>query len=154
MVGCVLNDRYRLDGELGHGGMGVVYRAHDLLLERDVALKLLSHLAHNAPRVRGSTASARLLAEARAAARLNHPNIVSIYDAGEADLPEAGGRVPFIVMELVAGPSLHEAPPGSLADTLRITGQVCAALENAHSLGIVHRDLKPENVLIAADGTA
>ncbi|RPI56582.1 MAG: hypothetical protein EHM56_04400, partial [Chloroflexi bacterium] len=147
MLGCLLNDRYRLDVELGRGGMGVVYRAHDLLLDRDVALKLLSQQS-------GTAASARLLQEARAAARLNHPNIVSVYDAGEADVPEVGGRVPFIVMELVGGPSLHQSPPGSLADMLRITGQVCAALEDAHRLGIVHRDLKPENVLIAADGTA
>jgi serine/threonine-protein kinase len=89
------------------------------------------------------------LREARSAAQLNHPNIVSIYDAGEATVPGVDDLVPFIVMELVAGPSLHQCPPDTLEETLRLAGQICAALDHAHAHGIVHRDLKPENVLLA-----
>src|SRR5512137_766120 len=143
MIGAVLNGRYRLDAALGRGGMGVVYRARDLLLDRDVAVKVLS------AGLLGTEGRARLLGEARSAAQLNHPNIVSIYDAGEATVPGVDDPVPFIVMELVAGPSLHQRRPDSLEETLRLAGQICAALEHAHAHGIVHRDLKPENVLLA-----
>ncbi len=142
MIGMVLNDRYRLDAELGRGGMGVVYRAHDILLDRDVAVKVLSATALS------TESRARLLREAQAAAKLNHPHIVSIHDAGEAE------GVPFIVMELVEGESLHDRRPQALDDILAIARQVCAALEHAHAHGIIHRDLKPENVLLTPDGTA
>jgi len=151
MIGSLLNERYRLDAEVGRGGMGVVYRAHDALLDRDVAVKVLSATEL------GTEGRTRLLREARAAAGLNHPNIVSVHDAGEARFPDpadsAGpaGRVapmPFVVMELVEGPSLHERRPGSLEETVAVARQVCAALEHAHARGIIHRDLKPENVLI------
>jgi tetratricopeptide (TPR) repeat protein len=142
VIGTVLNERYRPDAELGRGGMGVVYRAHDLLLERDVAVKVLSATSLD------DEGRSRLLREARSAAGLNHPNIVAVHDAGQAE------GIPFIVMELVEGTSLREQQPESLDETLSITGQVCAALEHAHAHGIVHRDLKPENVLIAPDGTA
>jgi LuxR family maltose regulon positive regulatory protein len=138
-AGTLLNGRYRLDGELGHGGMGVVYRAHDALLERDVAIKVLSTTALSAEN------RARLLREAQAAAKLNHPNIVSIYDVDKVD------GVPFIVLELVEGRSLYERRPRLLEEILSIAQRVCAALEHAHTHGIIHRDLKPENVLIAAD---
>ncbi len=140
MIGQTLQDRYRLDTAAGQGGMGTVYRAHDLLLDRPVAVKVLnaSHL--------GTQGRNRLLQEARAAARLNHPNIVGIYDAGEA----AG--VSYIVMELVAGRSLYEAWPLPPAQMLEVARQVCAALEHAHTHGIVHRDLKLENILIMAGG--
>jgi predicted ATPase/DNA-binding SARP family transcriptional activator len=134
-----LQERYRLEAELGRGGMGVVYRAHDTLPERDVAVKVLSQATLD------SENRARLLREAQAAAGLNHPNIASIHDAGEVD------GSPFIVMELVEGPSLHEQRPEALDDILAIACQVCAALEHAHAHGIVHRDLKPENVLLALD---
>jgi eukaryotic-like serine/threonine-protein kinase len=145
MIGAVLNDRHRLDAELGRGGMGVVYQARDLLLDRDVAVKVLS------AGFPGAEGRARLLREARSAARLNRPNIVSIYDAGETTMPGISDPLPLIVMELVAGPSLHLRRPDSLplAETLRLAGQVCAALEHAHPHGIVHRGLKPENVLLA-----
>src|SRR3972149_448645 len=138
-VGDFLVNRYRLDAELGRGGMGIVYRARDTLLDRDVAVKVLS-----GPSL-GSEGRARLLHEARAAAQLNHPNIVSIYDAGEA------GGVPFIVMELVEGASLFDRRPQTLGAILAVARQVCAALEHAHAHGIVHRDLKPENVLVVSD---
>jgi predicted ATPase len=145
----LLGNRYRLDAELGRGGMGVVYRAHDTLLDRDVAVKVLN--ASNLSR----DSRARLLREARAAARLNHPNIVLVHDAGEADpTPVLGaGGMPFVVMELVEGKSLFELKPQSLDEIMAVAQQVCAALEHAHAHGIVHRDLKPENVLITPDGT-
>ncbi len=136
MISTTLLDRYRLEAELGRGGMGVVYRAHDALLDRPVAVKLLSAAAL------GTEGRARLLREARAAAQLNHPNIASVYDAGESD------GVPFIVMELVEGHSLNEDRPSTLEDIVTISRQVCEALEHAHTHGIVHRDLKPENVLL------
>src|SRR5512140_1831623 len=102
MIGSLLNNRYRLDDFLGRGGMGVVYRAHDTLLDRDVAVKLLSDAGP------GTEGRARLLNEARAAAQLNHPNIVTVFDAGEVE------QKPFIVMELIDGLSLDEHPPASL----------------------------------------
>ena len=136
MIGALLQNRYRLDAELGHGGMGTVYRAHDTLLDRAVAVKILKDTGL------GSEGRARLLREAQAVARLNHPNIVTVYDAGEVD------AMPFILMELVEGFSLRERPPHSLEETLRIAHQLCSALEHAHAHGIVHRDLKPENVIV------
>jgi non-specific serine/threonine protein kinase len=141
MIGTLINERYRLDSELGRGGMGTIYRAHDTLLDRDVAVKVLSDTTLNAE------SRARLLREAQAAARLNHPNIVSVHDAGEAE-----PAMPYIVMELVEGEALQVGH--SLEQTLSIAEQVCAALEHAHAHGIIHRDLKPENILIASDGRA
>jgi len=159
MVTTLLN-RYHLEAELGKGGMGTVYRAHDTLLDRDVAIKVLTD-----PSLR-STGRTRLIREARAVARLNHPNIISIYDVAEAGAGKAGGEsaggdnplsaggMPFIVMELAQGETLDRRRPGSLAETLAIARQICAALDHAHEHGILHRDLKPENVVIAPDGTA
>ncbi|HET7011162.1 MAG TPA: ABC transporter substrate-binding protein [Anaerolineales bacterium] len=141
-VGTVLEDRYRLLSEIGRGGMGTIYRAHDQALERDVAVKVVS------PSELGSAGRTRLIHEARAAAQLNHPNIVTVHDVGQVD------GAPFIVMELVEGASLHERPPDSTRELVRVAIQVCAALDHAHGHGVVHRDLKPENILIAPDGTA
>ena len=140
--GTLIHDRYRLEKEIGRGGMAAVYRARDEKLHRDVAVKVLSE-----PGL-GTAGRARLVHEAQAAAQLNHPNIVTIHDVGEVE------NTPYIVMELVEGGSLHERPPASTADIVRIARQVCAALEHAHAHGIVHRDLKPENVLLASDSTA
>ncbi len=142
MIGALLNERYRLEALLGQGGMGEVYRAHDTLLQRDVAVKVMS------AGVLGTKGRARLLQEARAVACLNHPNIVSVHDAGESE------TVPFIVMELVDGRSLHDRPPRDMEETITIARQVCKALDHAHSQGVIHRDLKPENVLLSPDGTA
>ncbi|MEJ2737967.1 MAG: protein kinase [Anaerolineae bacterium] len=144
-IGTLLNGRYQLEAELGRGGMGVVYRAHDTLLDRPVAVKVLSAAAL------GTEGRAHLLREARATAGLNHPNIVTVYDVGEADAAGPAGPMFFIVMELVEGPSLHDRRPDSLEETVAVARQVCAALEHAHTRGIVHRDLKPENVLLASD---
>lgn len=142
MIGTLFRNRYRLDQELGKGGMGIVYRAHDTLLQRDVAVKILSNSSI------GTEGRARMLREAQAAARLNHPNIVSVYDAGE----ESGTS--FIIMELLDGDSLYERRPQALEDVIQVTGQICNALEHAHTHGIIHRDLKPENVIVTKSGVA
>jgi predicted Ser/Thr protein kinase len=139
---------YSLQRELGRGGMGVVYLARDVQLDRDVAIKVLpAHLARDA------TARERFLREARMAAGLSHPNIVPIHRVGEA-----GGFV-FFVMSYVEGETLGERlrargplPP---ADAMRILREVAWALAYAHGRGIVHRDVKPDNILLeAATGRA
>lgn len=137
-----LNQRYHLEAEIGRGGMGVVFRARDSLLERQVAIKMLSSYGL------GTEGRTKLLREAQAAAQLNHPNIVAIHDADEV------GDTFFIVMELVEGKNLHEKPPASLQETLVIARQVCLALEHAHKNQVIHRDLKPENILLDSQGTA
>jgi len=148
MIGETLADRYRVDAELGRGGMGVVYRAHDTLLDRPVAVKVLSDSGL------GTEGRARLLREARAAAKLDHPNIVSVYDAGEADPAPSGGagNTPFIVMQLVGGTSLRDVGPLSIPQIIAVARQLCDALDHAHEQGIVHRDLKPENVVVVGSG--
>jgi len=139
-AGTVLSARYRLDAEIGRGGMGLVFRATDLKLQREVAVKvLLATLADDSARQ-------RLQREARAAAALNHPHIVAVHDVGE----DRG--LPFFVMELVPGPTLGQARPSDLAEIVALALQICDALEHAHTTGIVHRDLKPDNVLFAATG--
>ncbi|MGD8751128.1 MAG: serine/threonine-protein kinase, partial [Anaerolineales bacterium] len=121
LIGKILNDRYRLDAVLGRGGMGVVYRAHDTLIEREVAVKVLA--GGNL----GTEGQVRLLQEARAAGRLNHPNIVTIFDVGE-EIDHT-----FIVMELIDGPSLFDHQPVNLTAIIKVARQVCAALEHAHA---------------------
>src|SRR5689334_7052773 len=164
MLGATFLNRYRLEAELGQGGMGTVYRAHDVLLDRYVAIKVLTEARL------GAEGRTRLLHEARAVARLNHPNIIAIYDVadtgadlvGGADIGASSGRQPieptgsqlFIIMELAQGETLDRRGPQALADTLDIAVQVCAALDHAHAHGIIHGDLKPENIAIAPDGTA
>jgi serine/threonine-protein kinase len=135
-----LPDRYRVVREIGRGGMGVVYEARDEKLQRTVAVKVLSAREIDEPTRR------RFLREARAAAALNHPNIVAVYDAGESN------GVPYLVMEHVRGRSLREDPPDSLDEAIDVARQVCDALEHAHARGVVHRDLKPGNVLVRRDG--
>jgi tetratricopeptide (TPR) repeat protein len=139
--GLVLRDRYRLDSELGRGGMGIVFRATDLELQREVAVKVVSESAT-------ADAGQRLLREARSAAALNHPHIVSVYDVGEAL------GMPFLVMELVNGPNLTKVRSIELPRVIEIAGQICAALEHAHANHIVHRDLKPDNVLLSTPDAA
>jgi len=137
----LIAERYRIEGELGRGGMGILYLAHDELLDRRVAIKVV-----NDPNL-GEKGRDRLLREARLAAQLNHVNIVAIHDVIET----AG--TPQVVMEYVEGQSVHERPPGDLDQILDIAKQLCSALTHAHQHGIVHRDLKPENVLLTGDGT-
>lgn len=138
--------RYRIVAELGRGGMGVVYEAHDEQLGRAVALKVLHPLlAAQADLV------ARFTAEARTAAQLDHPNIVPIYDTGSTD------GVPFIAMKLVRGTTLQQRladGPLPLDEALAILRQVAAALDRAHAVGVVHRDVKPGNVLLTGGGQA
>ena len=130
---------YELAAEIGAGGMGVVYRARDTRLGRDVAIKLSNERF-----------SERFEREARAVAALNHPNICTLHDVG----PD------YLVMELVEGETLAEmlaqrpsSSPGlPFEETLRLARQIVSALEAAHEKGIVHRDLKPGNIKITADG--
>jgi len=141
--------RYRILGELGRGAMGVVYRAVDPLIEREVALKTL----HNElPEDVIDEVRVRFLREARSAGRLNHPNIVTIFDVGQE------GDAAYIAMELLEGPSLHQMlkerqriPFYTAAD---IIAQVADALHHAHGFSIVHRDVKPANVVVAPSGRA
>jgi serine/threonine protein kinase len=140
--------RYRLIGQLGHGGMGTVWRAHDELLDREVAVKevIVSGLAPEDQ----SVLHTRMQQEARAAARIKHPNVITVFD-----VIQEGGR-PWIVMELVDGQSLADiiATEGTLLprDAARIGTAVLAALDMAHQLGILHRDIKPANVLLERSG--
>jgi eukaryotic-like serine/threonine-protein kinase len=137
--------RYRLGERLGHGGMGEVFVAHDLRLDREVALKLL-----RADLAEQDGMRERVVAEARLAARLTHPHVVGVLDTGEQD-----GR-PFVVMERLSGRTLRDELQGGPmpAERVRDVGlQVLRALAAAHALGIVHRDVKPGNVLDAGVGT-
>jgi serine/threonine protein kinase len=131
--------RYRIDREIGRGGMGTVYAARDVELDRDVALKVIS--------VPDPDAADRMLREARIVARLEHPGIVPVHDAGR--LPD--GRV-YYAMKLVRGRRLDALGAGPLPERLRIFVRICEAVAFAHSHGVVHRDLKPENVMLGAFG--
>jgi len=143
-VGTVIAGRYELGEQIGSGGMGEVYRAHDTALQRTVALKLLPPaFSMDEERVR------RFLHEARAVSSLNHPNIITIHDVGE------GATGCFMATELIDGETLRArmtAAPLTLQETLDIAAQVCAGLAAAHQAGIVHRDIKPENVMLRSDG--
>jgi len=136
--------RYELLGMLGKGGMGAVYRAYDHLLGRHVAYKVLGEAL-----ARDEAARDQLLLEARAAAQLNHPNVVTVYDLG-VDQSET-----FISMELVEGESYQSLLRGrtwlDIDSALHWLVSVCQGLDHAHGRGIVHRDLKPSNVLLAVD---
>ena len=142
-------NRYELEAELGHGGMGVVWRATDTLLARQVALKEVD-LPRGGDAAEREGLRARVSREARAAARLSHPGVVTVYD-----IAHDGGQ-DFIVMELVSAPTLEELvrttgplPPERAA---RLGLGLLDALEAAHRAGIVHRDLKPRNVMVREDG--
>jgi serine/threonine-protein kinase len=137
---------YEVVEKLGEGGMGVVWKAHDPRLQRFVALKVLP-----ADRSADPVRRARFLREARAAAALNHPHIVTVHD-----IASEGGQ-DFIVMEHLGGRPLSQAIPERglpVAEALRVAVQVADALAAAHAAGVVHRDLKPANVLISVDGRA
>ncbi|HEV8339208.1 MAG TPA: protein kinase, partial [bacterium] len=140
MIGTLLAQRYRVDAVLGEGGMGVVYKAHDTLLDRPVALKAVSAA------MLGEEGSRRLLREAQSAAGLTHSNIVGIFDV----LEDTDQRL--IVMEYVAGQTLRERIPMLWQEAVEIALQICDALGYAHAHGIIHRDVKPENALITPSG--
>ena len=135
--------RYRVDSELGRGGMGRVLRARDMKLDREVALKVLPPGPHDQHQ------RERFEQEARAAAALNHPNILAVYDVGEHR------GEPYIVSELLEGETLrHVLARGPMPerDALELARQLADALAAAHAKNIVHRDLKPENLFLGADG--
>jgi serine/threonine protein kinase len=134
--------RYEIREPVGQGGMGTVYRAFDRSLERDVALKVLR------PDLADEAAAARLEREARILARLEHPGIVPVHDAGML----ADGRL-FYVMKLVRGDRLEEfTRTASLTEVLRLFLRVCETVGFAHAQGVVHRDLKPSNIMVGAFG--
>jgi serine/threonine-protein kinase len=147
MIGTLLNERYRLDAEIGRGGMGDVYRATDTQTGEPVAVKALN------PGVvaRDPDILERFIREGQALRQLNHPNIVSMVAAIE----EEGQH--YLIMEYIGGGSLQDLlaaqGPLPIARAVEIGLEVADALTRAHHLGIIHRDLKPANVLLAKDGT-
>src|SRR5215472_9789949 len=137
---------YRITAELGRGGMGVVYRAHDERLLRSVAIKILSDVSRGSAETRS-----RMLAEARAASNLHHPGITTIYEVGE------DGDTIFLVMELVEGRTLRSLLSDGPLEPKRIVElgtQLAEALALAHSRGVFHGDIKPENIVVQPDGRA
>src|SRR5438094_3988266 len=136
---------YRIVSKIGAGGMGEVYLAEDSRLDRQVAIKFLhEQFGGNADKLN------RFVREAKAASALNHPNILTVYEIGEAD----GEK--YIVMELIDGTTLREHLSGraslEVSTILKIGVQVADALSAAHDAGIIHRDIKPENIMIRKDG--
>ncbi|MEM4408694.1 MAG: serine/threonine-protein kinase, partial [Candidatus Caldarchaeum sp.] len=139
--------RYQILELIGSGGMGVVVKGFDHILQRTVAIKILSpHLAQDESTV------ARFLSEARAAASLQHPNIISIYEAGESN------GLYYFAMEFINGKDLaswiREKGRLSQAETIPIAEQIASALDNAHQRGIIHRDIKASNIMVRPDGLA
>jgi len=145
MLSRVIAGRYRLEARIGEGGMGVVYRARHVLIDRVVAVKLIR------PDLRGEThLRAWMLREARAANRVDHAHIIDIHDIGETEEGEL-----YLVMEYLVGQSLSSElarGPMNLARGVDILEQMCAALARAHDLGVVHRDLKSDNILLTSRG--
>lgn len=145
-LGKLLDNRYEILEIIGTGGMAVVYRARDRLLNRFVAVKILKDEF-----ARDLDFRRRFHMESQAVAMLSHPNIVSVYDVNRSD------NIEYIVMELVEGVTLKEymERKGALsaAETLHFVPQIASALEHAHSRGIIHRDIKPQNIIILRDGS-
>lgn len=144
--GTVVSERYQILELIGVGGMSYVYRARDLKLERDVTFKVLKEEFSS-----DEEFIKRFSVEARAAAKLSHPNIVTVYDVGN------DGNISYIVMEYIDGYTLKELitkkAPFENDEVLGVAIQICSALENAHKNNIVHRDIKPQNILVTRDGT-
>ncbi len=142
MIGKKLADRYEITAELGRGGMGVVYRAHDPRLNREVAIKLIPPTQLNAD------AEQRFEREAQVVAQMDHPAIVSVYDFGRHE-----GSL-YFVMPVVEGSNSRSYFRGEslpLGDILDLSIQVAEALEYSHSRKVVHRDIKPENIMVTRD---
>jgi predicted Ser/Thr protein kinase len=142
LMGQLINERFRISGVLGEGAMGKVYRAEQIGLERDVALKVI-----HGGLIGDDDRRARFEREALVLSKIEHPGIVAIYDYGRWQ------QQTYIAMQLLEGESLETrlrregAPP--LAEAVRIVGEICDALDAAHAAGIIHRDLKPDNVMLA-----
>jgi tRNA A-37 threonylcarbamoyl transferase component Bud32 len=152
VLGTLLGGRYRLDAQIGRGGMSTVYRAFDTVLERAVAIKLMHReIASDSDQLE------RFRREARSVARLNHPHIVTVIDAGE-EAAEDGGSTPYIVLEFVEGETLKDLirREGALdiPQAIAYAIEIARALGAAHERMIVHRDVKPQNVLIGEEGGA
>src|SRR5215204_4395921 len=141
----VIAGRYRLEARIGEGGMGIVYRARHVLIDRVVAVKLIR------PDLRGEThLRAWMLREARAANRVDHAHIIDIHDIGETEEGEL-----YLVMEYLVGTPLSAElarGPMPLARGVDVLEQMCAALARAHDLGVVHRDLKSDNIMLTVQG--
>lgn len=141
-VGTVIENKYRLDEQIGHGGMGAVYRGTQLAVDRPVAIKLLhpNYVGHK-------KLQARFEVEARAIARLNHPNCITLFDFGYSDVTGAF----YTIVEFIDGVPLHEIISRNtpVKRVLEIIRQIASALGHAHHHGILHRDLKPENIMLA-----
>ncbi len=145
MLGDLIADRYRVEAELGRGGMGVVLRAHDTRLNRTVAVKMLPADAAQTELLRQ-----RLASEARIASALNHPGIATVYDFIEQD------HAAFIIYEFVPGRTLRrhlESERFNFSETIDAALQLTEALTAAHDNGIIHRDLKPENIMVTPDSS-
>ncbi len=145
MIGHELGGRYEILARIGEGGMALVFKAHDILLGRNVAVKVLrQQFVHDEEFIR------RFRREAQSAAALSHPNVVSIYDVGQED------DTHYIVMEYVEGSNLNEVishrAPLQVEEAVKIATQICDALEHAHHNQIIHRDIKPHNILIGKNG--
>ncbi len=144
LIGRTLS-HYRVEERLGSGGMGVVYRARDLILGRDVAIKVLAK-----PFVKDPARLSRLLREAKLLATLNHPSIAAIYGL---ERPKRGS--PFLILEYIRGESLADLlreGPLPIPEALRVCGEIAGALEAAHKRGVIHRDIKPGNVMLTSGG--
>ena len=145
MIGQELGGRYEILERIGGGGMALVYKGHDLLLNRKVAIKVLRQQFVN-----DDEFIRRFRREAQAAASLSHPNVVSIYDVGQQD------EVHYIVMEYIEGQTLNDLikdkAPLQVEEAIHITSQICDALDHAHANQIIHRDIKPHNILIGKNG--
>lgn len=145
MIGHDLAGRYEIISRIGGGGMALVYKAHDVLLNRKVAVKVLrQQFVHDEEFIR------RFRREGQSAAALSHPNVVSIYDVGQED------DIHYIVMEYVEGHNLNEIiierAPLQIEEAVHIAQQICDALDHAHANHIIHRDIKPHNILIGNNG--
>src|SRR5512133_3124680 len=139
-LAAAVADRYRIDREIGAGGMATVYLAHDLKHDRDVAIKVLH------PDLGAALGSERFLSEIRTTARLQHPHILPLLDSGEA------GGLLYYVMPLVTGETLRARLERErllpINDAVVVAREVADALGYAHGLGVIHRDIKPENILL------
>lgn len=153
-IGTLVAGRYRLDAEIGRGGMSSVYRAYDIVLERPVAIKLMHREVAS-----DSDQLERFRREARSIAQLSHPHVVKVIDAGEEHEPGAGAQgTPYIVLEYVHGETLksriRREGPLPIPEALAYAVEIARALGAAHERGIVHRDVKPHNILIGEEGGA
>ena len=146
LIGSIVNNRYQIRSTLGIGGMSVVFRAYDLLEDREVSLKVL-----RADRLGDQESRRRFYNESRAIALMSHPNIVNVHDVNFE------GRIQYIVMEYVDGVTLKDRmdQKGALSpeEVTHYLRQILSALSHAHERGVIHHDIKPENILLLSDGT-